>query len=176
MFFALNLKICRILRFTIRSYNLWFHLPSMILRRILILTTLPLVHWIFYDRDTCLFSNTCHDRCESDLTRHWIEATPYRYTILPFFFFFSFSGQRLQAYTMTFPIHQNHNSVQLLKAETCAEPDSPCLTFCNFHLHLHAWHNNGHRKKNHNIKIENLHVPSVQITENINLNPSLFIS
>ena len=39
-FFALNLKICRILRFTIRSYNLRSHLPSMILRMILILTTL----------------------------------------------------------------------------------------------------------------------------------------
>ena len=40
MFFALNLKICRILRFTIRSYDLRSHLPSMILRRIPILTTL----------------------------------------------------------------------------------------------------------------------------------------
>ena len=41
MFFALNLKICRILRFTIRSYDLRSHLPSTILHRIPILTTLP---------------------------------------------------------------------------------------------------------------------------------------
>ena len=40
VFFALNLKICRILQFTIRYYNLRSHLPSMILRRFLILTTL----------------------------------------------------------------------------------------------------------------------------------------
>ena len=40
VFFALNLKICRILRFTIRSYDLRSHLPSMILRRILILIIL----------------------------------------------------------------------------------------------------------------------------------------
>ena len=40
MFFALNLKICRILRFTIWSYDLRSHLPSTILRRIPILTTL----------------------------------------------------------------------------------------------------------------------------------------
>ena len=40
MFFALNLKICRILRFTIRSYDLRSHLPSTIPHRIPILTTL----------------------------------------------------------------------------------------------------------------------------------------
>ena len=40
VFFALNLKICRILRFTIRSYDLQSHLPSTILRKIPILTTL----------------------------------------------------------------------------------------------------------------------------------------
>ena len=28
------------------------------------------------------------------------------------------------------------------------EPDPPCLTFCNFYLHLHAWRNNRHREKN----------------------------
>ena len=40
MFFALNLKICRILLFTIRFYDLRSHLPSMILCRISILTTM----------------------------------------------------------------------------------------------------------------------------------------
>ena len=27
------------------------------------------------------------------------------------------------------------------------EPDPPCLNFCNFYLHLHAWRNSRHRKK-----------------------------
>ena len=40
MFFALNMKICRILRFMIRSYDLRSHLPSTILRKIPIWTTL----------------------------------------------------------------------------------------------------------------------------------------
>ena len=40
VFFALNLKICRILLFMIRSYDLRSHLPSTILHRIPILTTL----------------------------------------------------------------------------------------------------------------------------------------
>ena len=44
MFFALNLKICKILRFTIQSYNLRSHLPSTILCRISILTTLVVGH------------------------------------------------------------------------------------------------------------------------------------
>ena len=61
--FVLNLKTCRILRFTIRSYNLQFHLPSAILRKISILTTLVLtkywwgqtrnekkIHWINWKR------------------------------------------------------------------------------------------------------------------------------
>ena len=38
-FFALNLKIYKILQFTIRSYDLQSHLPSTILCRIPILTT-----------------------------------------------------------------------------------------------------------------------------------------
>ena len=58
-FFALNLKICRILRFMIRSYDLQSHLPSMILCKILILTTLirrhhtPILHalWEIYHLD-----------------------------------------------------------------------------------------------------------------------------
>ena len=69
---------------------------------------------------------------------------------LSFFFsflFLYFICQKLQVHNMTFPIHQIHNSVQLLRAETHAKPDSPCLTLCNFHLRLHAWHNSGHRKK-----------------------------
>ena len=40
VFFALNMKICRILWFTIWSYDPRFHLPFTILHRILILTTL----------------------------------------------------------------------------------------------------------------------------------------
>ena len=40
VFFALNFKICRILWFTIRSYDLRSHLPSTISRRIPILTIL----------------------------------------------------------------------------------------------------------------------------------------
>ena len=40
VFFALNLKFCKILRCTIRSYDLRFHLLSMILYNILIMTTL----------------------------------------------------------------------------------------------------------------------------------------
>ena len=43
VYFALNLKICKMLRFTIWSYDLWFHLLSTILRRIPILTTLALI-------------------------------------------------------------------------------------------------------------------------------------
>ena len=40
VFFALNLKICRILWFTIRSYDLRSHQPLTILRKIPILTSL----------------------------------------------------------------------------------------------------------------------------------------
>ena len=71
-----------------------------------------------------------------------------------YFFFFFFFVRNFQVHTMIFPIHQIHNSGQLLKAKTHAEPDSPCLTLCNFHLHLHAWHNSGHREKNHNTEAE----------------------
>ena len=39
-FFALNMKICKILQFTIQPYNSQSHLPLMILRRIPILTIL----------------------------------------------------------------------------------------------------------------------------------------
>ena len=40
MFFALTMKICRILQFTILFYDQRSHLPSTILRKISILTTL----------------------------------------------------------------------------------------------------------------------------------------
>ena len=43
VFFALNLKICRNLRFTIQSYNLQSHLPLTILRKIPILRVLALI-------------------------------------------------------------------------------------------------------------------------------------
>ena len=65
VFFALNLKIYRILRFTIRSYDLQSHLPSTILCRILILTTLnswviSLKDWIsFYFASALPFSLKC---------------------------------------------------------------------------------------------------------------------
>ena len=40
VFFALNLKFCKILRCKIRSYDLRFHVLSMIIYKILIMTTL----------------------------------------------------------------------------------------------------------------------------------------
>ena len=51
IFFVVNMKICRILWFTIRSYDQWSHLPSTILHRISILTTLLEPHvWIKGER------------------------------------------------------------------------------------------------------------------------------
>ena len=60
-----------------------------------------------------------------------------------FFFFFKFICKKLKVHTMTFPSHQIHKLVQLLKAETRAKPDSPCLTLFNFHpiaeLGIYFW-------------------------------------
>ena len=63
MFFALNLKICRILQFTIWSYNLRSHLLSTILRKIPILTTLVL---------TLFWKNKDITRLTSDETVYWM--------------------------------------------------------------------------------------------------------
>ena len=65
VFFALNLKFCKILRCTIRSYDLRFHLLSMILYKIPIMTTLKswvisLKDWISpYFASTFPFSLKC---------------------------------------------------------------------------------------------------------------------
>ena len=49
VFFALNLKLCKILRFTIRSYDLRFRLLSTILYKIPIMTTLN--SWVISLKD-----------------------------------------------------------------------------------------------------------------------------
>ena len=61
-FFALNLKICRILWFTIWSYDLRSHLLSTILHKISILTTLLLClcfAWWFGFVDLTLWDQIC---------------------------------------------------------------------------------------------------------------------
>ena len=68
LFFDLNLKLCKILRFTIQSYNLQFHLLSMILYKIPIMTTLNC--WVISLRlsvsqfcfSFSLFSKVCKTR------------------------------------------------------------------------------------------------------------------
>ena len=65
VFFALNLKLCKIIWFTIRSYNIRFHLLSTILYKIPIITTLnswviSLKDWIsLYFASTFPFSLKC---------------------------------------------------------------------------------------------------------------------
>ena len=74
----------------------------------------------------------------------------------PFFislFFFFFFGQKLPSPHHDFSYSPNPK-FGTRTPETCAKLDSPCLTLCNFYLHLHAWHNSGHRKKNHNTEVE----------------------
>ena len=63
VFFALNLKIYKILQFTIQSYNLRSHLPSTILRKIPILTTLVL---------TLFWKNKDITRLTLDETVYWM--------------------------------------------------------------------------------------------------------
>ena len=63
VFFALNLKIYKILQFTIQSYDLRSHLPSTILRKIPILTTLVL---------TLFWKNTDITRLTLDETIYWM--------------------------------------------------------------------------------------------------------
>ena len=63
VFFALNLKIYKILQFTIQSYDLRSHLSSTILRKIPILTTLVL---------TLFWKNTDITRLTLDETIYWM--------------------------------------------------------------------------------------------------------
>ena len=81
------MKICRILQFTIRSYDLRSHLPSTILRRIPILTTL-VIGTSLYMFHACVYSTNERERLE--IIYHNIPSaipfTPSMYTFLGKFF------------------------------------------------------------------------------------------